>query len=195
MDMAADTRARIVTAAGELFRRQGYAATGLAQIATASGAKIGSIYHFFAGKEALATEVIATSGAAYGAYVLGILADGPTDPAEALAYTFNRAADDLVACDYADACPIATLAAEVASTNDPLRQATSEVFGTWLDGLTLWCTQIVDSPAASDLATTILATLEGAFILCRARRDPEPLRAAGRSLATLASSTHETRAS
>lgn len=39
---------------------------------------------------------------------------------------------DLVAADYADACPIATVALEVASANDALRQATSEVFSAWV---------------------------------------------------------------
>ena len=37
---------------------------------------------------------------------------------------FAAAADHLVENDYADACPIATVALEVASTNETLRQAT-----------------------------------------------------------------------
>ena len=99
------------------------------------GAKIGSIYHFFAGKEALATEVIATSRARIRRLPHARHRRRSTDPAEALACTFNRAADDLVACDYADVCP-SPPSPPGREHQRPLRQATSEVFGTWLDGLT-----------------------------------------------------------
>ena len=47
------TRDRIVQASAELFRRQGYAATGVKQIVTDAQAPFGSLYHFFpGGKEA-----------------------------------------------------------------------------------------------------------------------------------------------
>ncbi|POM24262.1 putative HTH-type transcriptional regulator YxaF [Actinomadura rubteroloni] len=182
-----DTRERIARAAGTLFRRQGYSATGLQQIAAESRTRIGSIYHFFPGKDALAEDVVRTGGAAYGAMVLALLENGPDDPVEALGAAFAQAADDLAASDYADACPIATIALEVASTNDPLRRATADVFTAWLDALASWCRRIVTDPdAAHDLATAILTSLEGAFILSRALRDPAPLLAAGRSLTRLA---------
>ncbi|MBW8481693.1 TetR/AcrR family transcriptional regulator [Actinomadura parmotrematis] len=182
-----DTRERIARAAGTLFRRQGYSATGLQQIAAASGARIGSIYHFYAGKDALAEEVVRSGGAAYGALVLALLEDGPDDPVEALGAAFAQAAADLAASGYADACPIATIALEVASTSEPLRRATADVFASWLDGLTAWCRRVVDDPdGARDLATAVLTSLEGAFILSRSLRDPAPLLAAGRSAARLA---------
>lgn len=40
------------------------------------------------------------------------------------------------------------------------------------------------SPAARSLTIAMIAALEGAFVLARALRDPEPLRAAGASVAT-----------
>ena len=186
--MARDTRERITTAAATLFRRQGYTGTGLQQIAAESQTRVGSIYHFFTGgKDALTAEVVRTGGVAYGAMVGRILANGPDDPVDALGAMFEQAAVDLAATDYADACPIATIALEVASTNEPLRIATAEVFENWLQGLTAFCHQIVDDPAgARDLAVAVLVTLEGAFILARAARDPEPLLAAGRSVERLA---------
>ena len=186
--MARDTRERIITAAATLFRRQGYTGTGLQQIATESQARVGSIYHFFAGgKDALTAEVIRSGGAAYGAMVGALLANGPDDPVEALGAMFEQAAVDLAATDYADACPIATIALEVASTNEPLRIATAGAFEGWLEGLTTFCRQITDDPTgARDLAVMVLTALEGAFILTRAARDPEPLRAAGRSVVQLA---------
>lgn len=182
-----DTRARIVTAAGTLFRRQGYHGTGLQEIAAGSHARVGSIYHFFENKEALAAESIRRSGADFAAMVLALLQSGPPDPVDALGAMFEQAAADLGASDYADACPIATLALEVASTNEPLRAATSDVFEDWLGTLARWCRGIIDDPAAArDLGTIILTGLEGAFILCRAQRTPDALLATGRSLTLLA---------
>ena len=64
--MPFDTRARIVSATSELFRRQGMAGTGLKQITKTADAPFGSLYHFFpGGKAQLAEEVIRTSGKMY----------------------------------------------------------------------------------------------------------------------------------
>ena len=47
----------------ELFRRQGYTATGIKQILAAANAPFGSLYHFFpGGKEQLGAETIRASG-------------------------------------------------------------------------------------------------------------------------------------
>src|ERR1700693_3676029 len=57
------TRERILYASAELFRRQGYAGTGLKQVVAQAGAPCGSLYHFFPeGKEQLADEVLRTGG-------------------------------------------------------------------------------------------------------------------------------------
>ena len=62
----AATRDRIVEASAELFRKQGYAATGIKQIVTEAQAPFGSLYHFFpGGKEQLGAESIRVSGALY----------------------------------------------------------------------------------------------------------------------------------
>lgn len=182
------TRERILTTTATLLTRQGYAASGLQEIAAHADARIGSIYHYFRDKETLAAESIRASGPTFAAVVLDALQAGPADPVQALGFAFDRAAADLVASDYADACPVATVALEVASTNEVLRGVTAEVFAGWIDGLTVWCHQIVDDPAsARDLATAVLTSLEGAFILARSAREPEPLHAAGRSMVRLAS--------
>lgn len=181
-----DTRARIQGAATALFRRNGYSGTGLKRIATEADAPFGSIYHFFpGGKQQLAEETIRTSGAAYGRMVVALL-ESVADPVESVTRAFEAAADDLAATDYADACPIATVALEVASTNEVLRIATADVFEEWVDAGAQWFGRWVsDQRAARSLATTLIMILEGAFVLSRATRDPEPLRVAGRSMAEL----------
>jgi AcrR family transcriptional regulator len=182
-----DTRTRIRQAAAVLFRRHGYSATGLKRIATESGAPFGSIYHFFpGGKEQLAEDIIRTSGPQYMQMVLALL-DSVPDPLESLANAFRVAADDLAATSYADACPIATVALEVASSNEALRVATTEVFDEWIAGGTEWFARWVpDREVARHLAYSMIMILEGAFVLSRAARDPGPLHVAGRSMVELA---------
>jgi AcrR family transcriptional regulator len=181
-----DTRARIQGAAAVLFRRHGYSATGLKRIAAEADAPFGSIYHFFpGGKQQLAEDMIRTSGTEYGRMVLALL-DSVPDPVESLVHAFEAAADDLAAADYADACPIGTVALEVASSNEVLRVATAEVFEEWVGMATRWFGRWVAEPrTAQSLAYSMVMMLEGAFMLSRAARDPEPMRVAGRSMATL----------
>jgi AcrR family transcriptional regulator len=182
-----DTRTRIRETASALFRRDGYAATGLKRIATESGAPFGSIYHFFpGGKEQLAEDAVRTAGGEYGRTVLAVLASVP-DPLESLDNAFRAAAANLAATDYADACPIATLAMEVASSNETLRVATAEVFDDWVTGGTEWFARwTADRDTARWLCQSMVMLLEGAFVLSRAARDPEPLHAAGRAMVELA---------
>ncbi|MFD5885092.1 TetR/AcrR family transcriptional regulator [Streptomyces sp. NPDC060334] len=181
-----DTRARIQGAATVLFRRHGYAATGLKRIAAEADAPFGSIYHFFpGGKQQLAEDAIRTSGTEYGRMVLALL-DSVPDPMESLVHAFEAAANDLAAADYADACPIGTVALEVAGSDEVLRVATAEVFEGWVDAATRWFGRWVAEPErARSLAYSMVMMLEGAFMLSRAARDPEPLRVAGRSMAEL----------
>ncbi|MEU9481452.1 TetR/AcrR family transcriptional regulator [Streptomyces sp. NPDC048191] len=181
-----ETRQRIVNAGTELFRRSGYTGTGMKQIAEAAGAPFGSIYHFFpGGKAQLGEEVIRTSGAVY----LGLITTLMTpyeDRVAATADAFAAAAGTLAELDFADPCPIATVAMEVASTNEALRQATSEVFGGWIDHLAAYYAEGgIPGPTARETASSVIALLEGAFMLGRAARSTEPVRAAGTAAAAI----------
>jgi len=178
--VATDTRDRIVNASAELFRRQGYTGTGLKQVVAEADAPFGSLYHFFpGGKEQLAEEVIRIAGRFYLQLFEAISEDAP-DVVAATRDFFAGAAETLRVTDYADACPIATVALEVASTNDTLRAATADVFESWIAAATDRATQAgVPRRKARELAISLLASLEGAFVLSRATRSTEPLEVAG----------------
>ena len=184
--MAVDTRTRIVTAAAELFRRQGYNGTSVKQVIGAAGVPFGSLYHFFpGGKDELAEAAITTSGRAY-QELYEAIADAAPDPAAAVTDFFDGAAEVLVGTGYADACPIGTVALEVASTNDRLRQATAAVFDGWLGSLAARLREAgVGEDAAKELAVVAVAAVEGGFMLSRAARSPEPMRIAGRGVRRL----------
>ena len=180
------TRDRLVSASVDLMRSRGFRGTGLKDVITAAAATTGSLYHFFpGGKDELARAVIRDDGAAHEATFTDVaqLANGP---GEAICTYFGLAADVLEATGYVDLCPIGTIAGEVASSNDQLRDACEEVFGGWqrVVGAELVAAGLGDDVAA-ELSATTVAGLLGGFILVRTSRSGEPLRAAGRQLRAL----------
>ena len=183
--MPASTRERIVETTAQLFRRQGYGATGVKQIVAEARAPFGSVYHFFpGGKEELGADVIRRSGREYGKLGPAIFGPAP-DVVSGVHDFFAGAARDLEASGYADACPIATVALEVSSSSEPMRIACAEVFEEWLGGLTaLFAAAGIDAARARQLAVSMLCGLEGAFVLSRALRSTEPLQEAGRTAAS-----------
>ena len=178
------TKARILDTTAELFMRYGYTGTGLKQIVADANAPFGSLYHHFpGGKQELGVEVIHRSGAMYLELVLGVFEAAP-DIVTGVHDCFAGAAEVLRATDYADACPIETVALEVASTNEALREATAEVFESWIEGATAkFRAAGIDHPAARELSISVIALLEGAFVLARASRTTEALDAAGTTAA------------
>ncbi len=178
--MSTGTRQRIITSTAELLRRQGYAATGTQQIVNAARSPFGSLYHHFpGGKAEIAAEAIRSAGAAYVEPLLAIIESEP-DLEDGLRTFFRLAAEDLAGSDFADACPIATVALEVASTNDQLRQATADVFDGWLQhGTRYFMRRGLPEPTSRDLTIAVVSALEGAFVLARATRRLEALYLAG----------------
>ncbi len=174
------TRERIVSSGAELFRRQGYTATGVKQIVETAAAPFGSLYHFFpGGKEQLGAEAVRWSGAIYGQLLPAVFDQAPDLVAGVEAF-FAGAAEHLQETDFADACPIATVALEVSSASEPLREACAEVFDGWIDAGTERFVAGGLSPEQARMFTlAMLAGLEGAFVLARALRSTEPLLAAG----------------
>jgi AcrR family transcriptional regulator len=169
-----------MAAGAALFRRNGYSGTGLKQIVGAANAPFGSLYHFFpGGKEQLGQEVIRTSGLAY-LRLFDLFVDPAPDLVSGIEAFFAAGIATLEATDYVEGCPIATVALEVASTNEPLRQATADVFGAWIDaGTEKFAKFGIGRDAARTLTITVVNNLEGAFVLCRSLRDTEAMAVAG----------------
>jgi AcrR family transcriptional regulator len=178
--MSTPTRQRIVEAGADLLRRKGYTGTGVKEIVTAAQAPFGSLYHHFpGGKEQLGEEVIRWSGAMYARLGPEVFGQAP-DVVTGVRMFFAGAAENLEESGWTDACPIATVALEVASTSEPLRRATADVFTAWIDGLThTFAAAGLDRARARELAIAMIAGLEGAFVLAQAWRSREPLHIAG----------------
>lgn len=184
--MASDTKERILDSSGELFRRQGYMGTGIKQILDEASAPFGSLYHHFpGGKVELGAETIRRSGALYG-LLLGEFVGTDIGLLDGVRAFFGGAAETLRETDYADACPIATVALEISSTNEELRQACADVFEAWIaGGVERLAIEGVERGKARELIIQMLAGLEGAFVLGRALRTAEPVELAGEAAVRL----------
>ncbi len=180
------SRSRLVSAATMLFSQQGYEATGVKDIATAGSAPIGSFYfHFPGGKEELGVAAIAHGREGFAAVLHRTL--GSVEPVEeALAACAHLLADELLRCDWADGCPVATAALESVVRSPALRTAAAEAFERWEAVIRdrLLAAGMAAEPA-DELATSALALLEGAEMLARVQADPAPLRHAAASLRML----------
>jgi hypothetical protein len=67
-----------------------------------------------------------------GSQLLPAVFDPAPDLVSGVRAFFVGAAEHLRESDYADACPIATVALEVSSSSEPLRLACEEVFESWV---------------------------------------------------------------
>jgi AcrR family transcriptional regulator len=182
-NMSTGTRARILTAATELMRRQGYGATTVKELTVAAGAPIGSLYHHFPeGKQQIAAEALRTSGAAY-IQLLPLLMDPYDDLREAVPAAFTAAAADMEHSGWMNMCPVGTVAGEIADSQPALREVAAEVIESWIDQGTAYLVGRGLAPGpARRLILAMLGALEGAFILSRTLRSAEPLHAAGEAM-------------
>jgi AcrR family transcriptional regulator len=176
------TRDRIVRAAAELVAERGAAATSLDDVRAATGASKSQLYHYFGDKHGLIEAVVEHQCAT----VLGL-------QAQALAAVsdwegLERWAEIMVAIveeqDARGGCPIGTLAAALADTDEELRTSLSEAFRAWSDAirgalLRLRENRLLAADADLDALTTItLAAIQGGLLLAKTSRDAGQLRIA-----------------
>jgi AcrR family transcriptional regulator len=172
------TRDRIVEAARELFFKQGYTATGVAQILKAANANSGSLYYFFPSKEDLLVAVLEKYQSMLEPHVLRPAFHRASDPIERLFAVLEGYRLLLGATDFELGCPIGNLALEVSNHQPEARRLIIENFKAWCDAIR----QLIDEardrlPKDIDpeaLATHVLATMEGSVMLARAYRSFEP---------------------
>jgi TetR/AcrR family transcriptional repressor of lmrAB and yxaGH operons len=180
-----DSRRRMLDSAAELFRAQGYHATGLTQLVAAGGAPKGSLYfHFPGGKEQLAAEAVRLSGRRTGEVLQAVAAAAP-DPASAVSGIVDTLAAALADSDFRLGCPLATVALEASAGSPAIREACEEGYAYWQAGLVEYFTTAgLPAERADPLATVVLAAIEGALLLAKTRHDVAPLRAIATHLRT-----------
>jgi AcrR family transcriptional regulator len=172
------SRAALIDTAATLFRRQGYAATGLSQILDEAAVKPGSLYHHFPqGKQQLAAAVVDGAGAGIERLLRRFLA-GDLPVADIVDRWVDLLAAGLTA-DRRDGCPIEPIATESVNAGGLVREASARAFAGW-------CAAIEErlradgwsAAEAKSVATAVISLIEGALILSRIAGDVAALEAA-----------------
>jgi TetR/AcrR family transcriptional repressor of lmrAB and yxaGH operons len=186
MAKATDSKEKTVGAAIKLFRQQGFHGTALHDILAAGGSPRGSLYfHFPGGKEEIGETALTIAGEAARARIAK--AAEASDSAEAFVTRVARGmAADLEQSEFKEGCPIATTALETAAQSEMLGAAARGAFKKWEHEIQRGLERFgMTSEDAEQIATAILSQLEGALLLARTYRSPEPLQRAEQALKLL----------
>jgi AcrR family transcriptional regulator len=167
-------RERMVRSAAYLFRERGFSGTAFSDVIAHSGAPRGSIYHHFpGGKLQLAEEAVRYAGSYLGAGVRAARRDD--DPGAAVRAFLGWWRRVLVRSDFRAGCPILAVTVE-SPLPDALADAAAEAFRCWKRDLAAGLVSAGAAPSrAARLATLVVASVEGATVLCRAERSLAPL--------------------
>jgi TetR/AcrR family transcriptional repressor of lmrAB and yxaGH operons len=161
------SRTALVDTAALLFRRQGYAATGVNQILETASVKAGSLYHHFPdGKQELAAAVVDSVGADIERRLRGFLDSGL--PVTDIVDGWIELMASGLASDHRDGCPIEPIATESVNASAQVRAASARAFGDWCRAVAdRLRTDGWDDSDADRTALAVIALIEGALMLSR----------------------------
>jgi AcrR family transcriptional regulator len=175
MSQPSPNRQKFIDAAMELFAFQGYANTGLAQIARQAGALPGSLYHLFPTKEDLLAATLHERLRLLRPEVLDPIWMTIDDPIERVFGLLDGYRRMLTMTNFSHGCPIGNLAIELTETHPNIRPLLAANFDNWLDAVAECFAAAADRlPEHADpkqLAIFVLTTMEGAVMLARTHRN------------------------
>lgn len=166
-----------------LFRRKGYAGTGLNDIVEASRAPKGSIYHYFpAGKPSIAVAAIEEAGQRVAA-TLRQLATEHASAADTIVAHAGLLAIWMKKSGFRDGCPITTILLELAPADRAISVAGRKAYAARID---IIADKLIadgqSSERARRLAMLTVSALQGALIQARVDRSETPILTAAQEL-------------
>jgi TetR/AcrR family transcriptional repressor of lmrAB and yxaGH operons len=176
MAMPAQHRQALVRAAVALFRKQGYAATGLSDILARSGSPRGSLYHYFPGGKAELGEAAVRQASATVTGTLRQLRNQSPNAAELIRSYVDLLSSWMKKSNWRDGCPIATTLLETAGELPLVAAAGREAFADWAAELGAALeNEGVEPTRCRRAARFAISALEGALIQAKVERDAAPL--------------------
>jgi AcrR family transcriptional regulator len=179
-------RERIVAGAADMISRRGLNATSIREMAKHARAPLGSTYHYFPeGKQQLATEAVRYTGEWVARSLRKELRAGPVAGLRGFLALWRKIVVD---SDFRAGCPVLAVSIEepAAEETPAALAAAADVFTEW-EGLLAASLREhgVEAERAAQLATLIVAAVEGTVAMCRAKRSTEPLDRTEEQLETL----------
>jgi len=175
-----------VDAAVTLFRRHGFAGTGVNDIVDTSGAPKGSLYHYFpAGKASIAAAAVEEAGQRV-AKTMTMLANETRSTADLLRAHARLLSGWMRMSGFRDGCPITSVLLGLAPTDRAVAEAGRKAYAVRIDVLKRKLASDGFSPARTGpLAVLCVSTLQGALIQARVERSSAPIETAADELATM----------
>lgn len=190
MPRVAQHKLPIVNAAVRLFRRQGYAGTGLNDLVDASGAPKGSLYHYFPdGKASIAVAAVEEAGRRV-AETMAKLAAETRSTAELMRAHARLLAGWMRKSGFRDGCPITTVLLELSPEDRAVSEAGRRAYNMRI--AVLREKLIADGFAAARaqrLAVLCVSTLQGALVQARVERSGAAIEIAADELARMLEAT------
>ena len=179
MKLAQDSKSKLLSAALQVIRTKGYAATTVEDICQHAGVTKGSFFHHFKTKDELALAAIEHWNTMTGAYFASASYHNAKDPLDRLlGYVAFRGA--ILTGELPDyTCLLGTLVQETYSTHPDIRAACDAGTAAHIAELTrdIELAKKRYTPRASWSANSvgyfIQSVLQGAFIFAKARQSPE----------------------
>ncbi|MFC4562265.1 TetR/AcrR family transcriptional regulator [Nocardiopsis mangrovi] len=169
-------RERIVAGAAEMIGRRGLNAASIRETARHARAPLGSTYHYFpGGKGQLAAEAVRYAGGAVARSLRAELRAGPAAGLRAFLALWRAM---LVGGDFRLGCPVLAVSVEEPPDGEvpAALEAAAKAFGAWEDLLAASLREHgTGAEQAEQLATLVVAAVEGAVVMCRATRSTRPL--------------------
>lgn len=174
--MMSDRRLQILDAAAQLIAERGYNSTSVDDVIRAAKLSGKShFYHYFKSKEELGYEVLNRQFERFAERGLAILREPMIDPLERLSLFIDAVVALQVERGGRGGSPFGNLAAELADAHEGFRVRIEAVFERWASQIRslLWEArpQLLDNVDAVRLSRFIIATLEGAVLMTRVKRD------------------------
>ncbi|MFD4636285.1 TetR/AcrR family transcriptional regulator [Lentzea sp. NPDC058436] len=169
------TKQRMLDSAVLLLRERGAAGVTVDAVLAHSGAPRGSVYHHFpGGRNEMVLGAVRQAGDYIATMVRESAAEGDVGQMVDRLVAFWRRA--LTKTDFRAGCPVAAMAMDSRDVVPEAGDVVREIFARWQDGLVeAFRASGVAPERARRLATLVVSAIEGAIILCRARRDLVPL--------------------
>lgn len=178
----AATKARIVSAAAEMMYLKGVAATTLGEVLVASATSKSQFRQHFVDKDDLVREVIALRAAEIIGKQTRRLAT--VDSFRGLERWRDALLQRNVLRRGAWGCELGSLASELSDTHDDARQRLATHFGEWERLLVAAFERMRANGVLRDdidtarMATSVMAAVQGGYLLSQLNRDAEPMKAA-----------------
>lgn len=173
------TRTRLISTAADLFRRQGFAQTGVNQIIKEAEATSGSFYHFFSAKEDLLLAVVDHLAEVFEAEIFDVAWQRTDEPLARVLMVLELYRAQLREDGFTFVSPLAAFSSEVSENHPEVRTRLAEIFADWTDRFEALLNEAGDRlPSPVDrmaLASLIVCSMEGAVLGTRLNRSLAPI--------------------